>query len=117
MAGFSGYRTGWRQDARHCWPMRWKAAHDDPDAGGDADLGCLRGYDGLAMLVQEVLKKSPHSGHMFVFRGKRADRIKLLWWDGAGLCKSVTFVLAAGYPTRILCGLAALKSFDHPIWH
>src|SRR5712691_10964414 len=44
MAGFSGYRTAWRRDARPCWPMRWKAAHDDPDAGGDADLGCLRGY-------------------------------------------------------------------------
>jgi transposase len=45
-----------------------------------------KGYDGLAMLVQEVLKKSPHSGQMFVFRGKRADRIKILWWDGTGLC-------------------------------
>jgi transposase len=31
-----------------------------------------KGYDGLAMLVQEVPKKSPHSGHMFVFRGKLA---------------------------------------------
>jgi transposase len=27
-----------------------------------------------------------HSGHLFVFRGKRADRIKILWWDGTGLC-------------------------------
>jgi len=45
-----------------------------------------KGIDGLAMLVQEVLKKSPHSGHMFVFRGGRADRIKILWWDGTGLC-------------------------------
>jgi transposase len=41
---------------------------------------------GLAMMVQDVLKKSPYCGHMFVFRGKRADRIKNLWWDGAGLC-------------------------------
>jgi transposase len=36
--------------------------------------------------VQDVLKKSPYCGHMFVFRGKRADRIKILWWDGTGLC-------------------------------
>jgi hypothetical protein len=73
--------------------MRWKAAHDDPDAGGDADLGCLRGHryeEG-----QEVLKKSPHSGHMFVFRGKRADRIKILWWDGTGLCLYTAICLAA----------------------
>ncbi len=45
-----------------------------------------KGFDGLAMLAQEVVKRSPHSGHLFVFRGKRADRIKILWWDGTGLC-------------------------------
>jgi transposase len=32
-----------------------------------------RGFDGLAMMVQDVLKKSPYCGHMFVFRGKRAQ--------------------------------------------
>jgi transposase len=45
-----------------------------------------RGFDGLAMMVQEVIKKDPYSGHLFAFRGKRADRIKILWWDGTGLC-------------------------------
>jgi transposase len=45
-----------------------------------------RGFDGLAMMVQEVLKKDPYGGHLFAFRGKRADRIKILWWDGNGLC-------------------------------
>ena len=45
-----------------------------------------KGFDGLGMLAQEVLKQNPHSGHLFVFRGKRADRIKVLWWDGTGLC-------------------------------
>src|SRR3989442_10620309 len=44
MAEFSGCRTAWRQDARRCWPMRWRTARDDPDAGGDADLGRLRGH-------------------------------------------------------------------------
>ena len=43
-----------------------------------------RGFDGLAMMVQDVLKRSPYCGHLFVFRGKRADRIKVLWWDGTG---------------------------------
>jgi transposase len=45
-----------------------------------------RGFDGLAMMVQDVLERSPYCGHLFVFRGKRADRIKVLWWDGTGLC-------------------------------
>jgi hypothetical protein len=33
-----------------------------------------------------VLEQSPYSGHVFVFRGKRADLVKVLWWDGDGLC-------------------------------
>ena len=45
-----------------------------------------KGFDGLAMLAQDVVKQSPYSGHIFVFRGKRSDRIKILWWDGTGLC-------------------------------
>jgi len=45
-----------------------------------------KGFDGLALLVQEVLRADPFSGHLFVFRGKRAGRIKLLVHDGTGLC-------------------------------
>ncbi|MDX2257934.1 MAG: IS66 family insertion sequence element accessory protein TnpB [Hyphomicrobiaceae bacterium] len=45
-----------------------------------------RGFDGLAMLVQEHLKLDPFSGQLFVFRGRRADLIKILYWDGSGLC-------------------------------
>ena len=45
-----------------------------------------KGMDGLATMAQEVLKKDPFSGHLFAFRGKRADLIKLLFWDGTGLC-------------------------------
>jgi transposase len=45
-----------------------------------------KGFDTLAMVAQEVVKQSPRSGHVFVFRGKRADRLKILWWDGTGLC-------------------------------
>jgi transposase len=45
-----------------------------------------KGMDGLAALVQEYLKDDPFSGTVFVFRAKRADRIKLVWWDGSGLC-------------------------------
>jgi len=45
-----------------------------------------KGFDGLSALVQHVLERDPFSGHVFVFRGKRGDRLKLLWWDGQGLC-------------------------------
>jgi transposase len=45
-----------------------------------------KGFDGLAVLVQQVLAQSPHSGAIFAFRGKRGDLVKLLWYDGQGLC-------------------------------
>jgi transposase len=44
-----------------------------------------KGMDGLAMLVQETLKKDPFCGHLFAFRGKRAQIVKILFWDGNGL--------------------------------
>lgn len=45
-----------------------------------------RGMDGLAALVQSALAENPFSGHVFLFRGRRGDLVKLLWWDGDGLC-------------------------------
>jgi transposase len=45
-----------------------------------------KGFDGLAAIVQLQLAEDPLSGHVFVFRGRRGDRVKLLWWDGDGLC-------------------------------
>ncbi len=45
-----------------------------------------KGLDGLATLVQETLRKDPFSGHIFAFRGRRANMIKVLFWDGTGLC-------------------------------
>jgi len=53
-------------------------------AAGVTDL--RRGFTGLSAVAQTVLKQNPFSGHVFVFRGRRGDRIKLLWWDGDGLC-------------------------------
>jgi IS66 Orf2 like protein len=43
-----------------------------------------KGLDGLATLIQEHLKKEPFSGHLFVFRGKNASLLKILFWDGTG---------------------------------
>jgi transposase len=46
-----------------------------------------KGIDGLAMLVQGVLRQDPFTGHLFVFRGRtRANLIKIVFWDGTGLC-------------------------------
>ena len=53
-------------------------------AAGSTDL--RRGFTGLSALVQTALEEDPFSGHVFVFRGRRGDLIKLLWWDGDGLC-------------------------------
>lgn len=53
-------------------------------AAGHTDM--RRGFDGLALLVQETLKRDPHSGHLFVFRGRRGGLIKVLWHDGQGMC-------------------------------
>ena len=44
-----------------------------------------RGHDGLAALVQQALRRNPFCGDVFVFRSKRADRVKLIGWDGSGL--------------------------------
>lgn len=45
-----------------------------------------RGFMGLAAMVQTALQENPFSGHVFIFRGRRGDLIKLLWWSGDGLC-------------------------------
>ncbi|MGO8751114.1 MAG: IS66 family insertion sequence element accessory protein TnpB [Thermoguttaceae bacterium] len=53
-------------------------------AAGVTDM--RRGFTGLSAMVQTTLQQSPLSGHVFVFRGRRGDVIKLLWHDGDGLC-------------------------------
>ena len=53
-------------------------------AAGVTDL--RRGFTGLSALVQSKLEQSPMSGQVFVFRGRRGDLIKVLWFDGDGLC-------------------------------
>lgn len=53
-------------------------------ATGHTDM--RKGFDGLSLLVQETLKRDPHDGHLFVFRGRRGDLIKVVWHDGQGMC-------------------------------
>ena len=53
-------------------------------AAGVTDL--RRGFNGLSALVQTQLEKSAMSGQVFIFRGRRGDLVKLIWFDGDGLC-------------------------------
>ncbi len=45
-----------------------------------------KGAEGLAALVRETMQADPFDGAIYVFRAKRADRIKLVFWDGTGVC-------------------------------
>src|SRR5581483_11243217 len=53
-------------------------------AAGVTDM--RRGFTGLSAAAQTVLEENPFSGQVFVFRGRRGDLVKLLWFDGDGLC-------------------------------
>ena len=53
-------------------------------AAGVTDM--RKGFNGLAALAQDVLNQDPFSGHLFVFRGRRGDLLKVIWFDGQGAC-------------------------------
>ena len=53
-------------------------------ASGVTDM--RKGFNGLSMLAQDALEQDPFSGHLFVFRGRRGDLVKIIWWDGQGAC-------------------------------
>jgi transposase len=52
-------------------------------ASGVTDM--RRGMNGLALQVQQALRRDPHAGDLYVFRGKRGDLLKVLWHDGLGM--------------------------------
>ena len=53
-------------------------------AAGVTDM--RKGFNGLAALAEKVLAKDPYSGHLLVFRGRRGDLVKVIWFDGQGTC-------------------------------
>ena len=59
-----------------------------------------KGMDGLAALAKETLAQDPFSGTILVFRAKRADRVKLLFWDGTGLLLVSRLMSAANTCSR-----------------
>ena len=53
-------------------------------AGGVTDM--RKGFAVLAASAEAILNADPYCGHLFVFRGRRGDLIKIIWWDGQGAC-------------------------------
>lgn len=53
-------------------------------AAGVTDM--RKGFAGLSALAEQVLQQDPYCGHLFVFRGRRGDLIKVIWFDGQGSC-------------------------------
>ena len=53
-------------------------------AAGVTDM--RRGFNTLASQASTVLAEDPYSGHLFVFRGRRGDLLKIIWWDSQGAC-------------------------------
>ncbi len=53
-------------------------------AAGVTDM--RKGFAGLSALAETVLQGDPYCGHLFVFRGRRGDLLKVIWWDGQGAC-------------------------------
>jgi transposase len=51
-----------------------------------APLDMRRGFDRLAEHVRTILAQDPMCGHLFVFRNKAGERVKILWWDQGGYC-------------------------------
>ena len=54
-------------------------------AAGVTDM--RKGFDGLSAFAEKVQEQDSFSGHLFVFRGRRGDLIKVIWWDGQGACR------------------------------
>ena len=64
-----------------------------------------KGMNGLALQVQEALGRDPHAGDLYVFRGARADLIKIIWHDGIGMrCTR------SGWSTGDSCGRRRLTA-------
>ena len=68
-------------------------------ATGHTDM--RKGFDGLSLLVQETLKRDPHDGHLFVFRGRRGDLVKGSGMTARGCaCSPSGWSVAASYGHR-----------------
>src|ERR1700756_4029439 len=62
-------------------------------ATGHTDM--RRGMRSLALTVQEILKRDPHAGDLYIFRGRRGNLVKILWHDGLGMSLYATLICGA----------------------
>jgi len=75
-------------------------------------FGCTdmrKGIDGLAMLVQGVLRQDPFSGHLFLFRGRKANLIKIVFWDGTGFCLFTKRLEQGRFHWPVTCEMGGAK--------
>lgn len=56
-----------------------------------------RGVNGLVALISETLKSDPYAGHLYVFRSKRSDRLKMVRYDGSGIVLVTKWLEAGGF--------------------
>lgn len=72
-----------------------------------------RSFDGLAAIAQQVLELDPFSGAWVVFRNRRGDRLKILWWDGTGYCLFYKRLESGTFPMpRLSEGVMAVSSAE-----
>ena len=90
-------------------------------ATGHTDM--RRGMNGLALQVQQALKRDPHAGDLFVFRGRRGNLVKVLWHDALGMslyAKRLELELedleAAAAEDEIAAEMAAAGPVARPRW-
>src|ERR1019366_3336428 len=79
-------------------------------ACGHTDM--RRGFDGLSTQVQQQLGQDPFSGQLFVFRGRRGDLIKVLSWDGQGLCLFAKRLEKGKRPVNHACRSGVARGYD-----
>ena len=70
-----------------------------------------KGMDGLAALVQQALRADPFAGEVFIFRPKRADRVKILVYDQ---CRSLKFLFCSLWPAALWNILAIQSLLEWP---
>ncbi len=93
-----------------------------PGTGVRVYLACgatdmRKGIAGLAALAQDVLRQKPTGGAVFAFRGRKGDRLKLLYWDGQGFCLYYK-VLQRGrfpWPNTLRGGTSDLRAAGHAV--
>ncbi len=71
-----------------------------------------RSFDGLSMMVEQIIRQDPFSGHLFVFRNKRGDRIKILYWDRDGYAIWYKRLEAGAFPFPEGAGNSVVIEWD-----